>query len=155
MVLLDKLPTKDRLERFSIPNDGLCSLCMVESETKNHLFPTCHYAHGVWRRIFFICGLQCHTTSWEEDLVWAETKLRGKPFVVLVLNLAWTGYLYCIWEERNFRLYRGSFRSVDTIVENIREFVRLELYSSRIDRGDELCWWGFLVSGCVVLFVLL
>ncbi|XP_039019820.1 uncharacterized protein LOC120151429 [Hibiscus syriacus] len=57
IVLLDRLPTKDRLGHFGIVTDNLCGLCEANQETRNHLFLECSYACEVWRVIMLTCGL--------------------------------------------------------------------------------------------------
>ncbi|XP_039010400.1 uncharacterized protein LOC120139152 [Hibiscus syriacus] len=38
MIILDRLPTRDRLFRMGITTDQICILCNVEPESRNHLF---------------------------------------------------------------------------------------------------------------------
>ena len=51
MVILDRLPTKDRLSRMGLAQDLLCSLYNTEFETTLHLFFSCRYSQEVWHLI--------------------------------------------------------------------------------------------------------
>ncbi|XP_038996241.1 uncharacterized protein LOC120120779 [Hibiscus syriacus] len=57
MVILDRLPTKDRLARFGLIVDHACGLCGTGLESRDHLFVDCSYAKDVWNSILVACGL--------------------------------------------------------------------------------------------------
>ncbi|XP_039032920.1 uncharacterized protein LOC120168183 [Hibiscus syriacus] len=46
MVILDRLPTKDRLCRFAMVTDSSCGLCGADLESRNHLFMDCLFSRG-------------------------------------------------------------------------------------------------------------
>ncbi|XP_038994267.1 uncharacterized protein LOC120118231 [Hibiscus syriacus] len=79
MVILDRLPTKDILARFGIQVDNICGLCGIEQESRNHMFLECSFAR------------------------------EGKSLLVRILKIAWTGFVYILWEERNHRQFRGGY----------------------------------------------
>ncbi|XP_039037529.1 uncharacterized protein LOC120174872 [Hibiscus syriacus] len=59
MVLLDKLPTKDRLGRFGIVvNNSLCVLYGVGQKSRNHLFLECPFASEIWCVVLLDCELK-------------------------------------------------------------------------------------------------
>ncbi|XP_039044681.1 uncharacterized protein LOC120184240 [Hibiscus syriacus] len=136
MAILDRLPTKDRLSRFGIIMDGGCGLCSSGLESRDHLFSDCVFAREVWTAILLACGLTRAPLSWSDSIHWLLLNLKGKSLLVLILKLAWTGFIYYIWEERNHRQFRGSHRSVGTVVSSIKESVRIKLYRSHMKRVD-------------------
>ncbi|KAE8705742.1 hypothetical protein F3Y22_tig00110418pilonHSYRG00158 [Hibiscus syriacus] len=105
MVILDRMPTKDRLARFGLIVDNVCGLCGTGVESRDHLFIDCSYAKGVWRAVLSACGLSYVACTWVEHLHWLLANLKGKTLRVRVLKLAWTGFRYLIWEERNHRYH--------------------------------------------------
>ncbi|KAE8696229.1 Zinc finger family protein, putative isoform 1 [Hibiscus syriacus] len=59
MVLLDRLPSKDRLGRFGIVvSNSLCVLCGVGQESRNHIFLECPFASEIWCVVMRDCELK-------------------------------------------------------------------------------------------------
>ncbi|XP_039033851.1 uncharacterized protein LOC120169819 [Hibiscus syriacus] len=151
MVMLDRLTTKDRLRRFGIVTDNLCGLCGASQETRNHLFLECSYSCEVWRSIMNFCGLHYQLPSyWDDAIRWMVLNFKGKSLLIYILKLAWTSFVYFIWEERNHRCFRGVTRSTDLIVNRISETVRIKLHRCHMNRSDavnsQLCLnWGLIL----------
>ncbi|XP_039066655.1 uncharacterized protein LOC120212415 [Hibiscus syriacus] len=57
MVILDRLPTKERLVQFAMVTDARCGFCGAKLESRNHLFSECSYSREVWDAILQSCGL--------------------------------------------------------------------------------------------------
>ncbi|XP_039045644.1 uncharacterized protein LOC120185516 [Hibiscus syriacus] len=147
MAILDRLPTKDRLVRFGLIMDNGCVVCGTGLETRDHLFAYYSFAKEVWSVVPSSCGIRIGSYSWDVRLNWLIENLKGKSLRVRILKLSWTGFLYYIWEERNYRNFRGLSRSVDIIVNSIKEAVKIKLYNHCIHRVDDanrhLCIsWG-------------
>ncbi|XP_039002231.1 uncharacterized protein LOC120128656 [Hibiscus syriacus] len=139
MVILDRLPTKDRLARFGIVTVNVCGLCGDDQESQNHLFLECSFVRVIWKAILHACGLQLQMlTCWDDAMHWMTSNLKGKSLLVHILKLAWTGFVYFLWEERNRKHFRGVIRSADTIVNNIRESVRIKLYRCHMNKMDDV-----------------
>ncbi|XP_039051357.1 uncharacterized protein LOC120192683 [Hibiscus syriacus] len=47
MVILDRLPTKDRLARFGMSTDNVCEVWGIRMKSRNHLLSDCAYAREV------------------------------------------------------------------------------------------------------------
>ncbi|KAE8732369.1 Cysteine desulfurase 1 [Hibiscus syriacus] len=109
MVLLDRLPTKDRLIRFGIAvGNNVCVLCGVGHESRNHLFLECPFASEIWQAIMRACDLQHQLLEcWDDEVCWMVQHFKGKSLLVHILKLAWTGFVYSTWEECNRRSFRG------------------------------------------------
>ncbi|XP_038993415.1 uncharacterized protein LOC120117178 [Hibiscus syriacus] len=151
MVMLDRLTTKDILGRFGIVTDNLCGLCGASQETRNHLFLECSYSCEVWRSIMNFYGLHYQLPScWDDAIRWMVLNFKGKSLLIYILKLAWTSFVYFIWEERNHRCFRGVTRSTDLIVNRISETVRIKLHRCHMNRSDavnsQLCLnWGLIL----------
>ncbi|XP_039066047.1 uncharacterized protein LOC120211619 [Hibiscus syriacus] len=138
MAVLDRLPTRERLCRFAVLTDASCGLCGTVLESRSHLFIDCSFSREVWNVLLQLCGLRMQWLSWDHSLCWLVSNLKGKSLLVHILKLAWTGFVYFIWDERNRRCFRGMMRSVDTIVNIIKEAVRIKLYRHYINRLDSV-----------------
>ncbi|XP_038994912.1 uncharacterized protein LOC120119092 [Hibiscus syriacus] len=138
MVILNRLPTKDRLIRFGLEMDNGCIMCGNGLETRDHLFANCSFAKEVWDAVLVVCGIRSGLYNWDERMDWLVENLRGKSPRVRFLKLAWTVYLYHIWEERNHRVFRRVSRSVDAVVTKIKETVHYKLYRHSTHRRDDV-----------------
>ncbi|XP_038999040.1 uncharacterized protein LOC120124432 [Hibiscus syriacus] len=87
--------------------DLASNLFPPDSESRDHLFAACPFAMDVWNSVLSLCGTRCVVLTWDQRLSWMVGNLKGKTFRVRILKLAWTGFLYYIWEERNYRHFRG------------------------------------------------
>ncbi|XP_039048294.1 uncharacterized protein LOC120189013 [Hibiscus syriacus] len=147
MVILDRLATKDRFVRFGLAIDNVCCLCGSAIESRDHLFVKCYFAKEVWGIVLTSCDVRCDLNSWDDVFNWLIANLKGKSFRVRILKLAWTGLLYSVWEERNHRLFRGSSRSADVIVNSIKVVVRVKLCRFGCPRLDDVNRYLYLNWG--------
>ncbi|XP_039034030.1 uncharacterized protein LOC120170067 [Hibiscus syriacus] len=149
MTLLDRLPTRDRLQRMGIATVGNCDICNEAMETRDHLFLVCPLASYLWEAILLLTGLKRTPLSWEDMLAWACGAWKGKSLLTTILKLAWCARIYALWEERNRRIFQGCSRSADDILIAIKEIVGIQLRGRNINRMDSvninLCnLWGIV-----------
>ncbi|XP_039014380.1 uncharacterized protein LOC120144379 [Hibiscus syriacus] len=128
MAIIDRLPTRDRLARMSIGMDRGCVLCGLDEKSRNHIFGDCPYACRVWDVVLQACRLPCRLRGWEDNLTWLICNLRGNFLIVCILKIAWTNFLYFIWEERNFIIFRGVERSLEVVYGKIKDIVCSRLF---------------------------
>ncbi|XP_039052924.1 uncharacterized protein LOC120194796 [Hibiscus syriacus] len=138
MAILDRLPTRVWLLRMGLSIvDVKCLMCGIEPECRDHMFFGCNFAKDLWGAILALCGVYRGACSWESELSWATYCFKGKSLIARVFRLAWAGHVYSIWKERNCRLYGGSARSVDALLQDIKAVIRIRLERSTICRSDE------------------
>ena len=51
LVVLNRIPTRDRLINWGIQVDDRCLLCNSNQESRDHLFFTCNYSYELWQII--------------------------------------------------------------------------------------------------------
>ncbi|XP_018453603.1 uncharacterized protein LOC108824701 [Raphanus sativus] len=129
LVLLDRCPTRDRLNRWGLNVDPLCLLCNTVAETRNHLFFECSFSASVWSTIAHRCQLQA-LTSWEDTLCQLQALPRNRDSLRLTL-LGFQATVYWLWNERNTRLHQQLFKSPETIISTIDKQLRNKLQSFR------------------------
>ncbi|XP_039024361.1 uncharacterized protein LOC120157217 [Hibiscus syriacus] len=140
-------PTRDRLTKMGIASDELCVLCNEFPENRNHLFVHCTYATSLWNTILRLTSLSNNHSTWESRITWAILEWKGKSLLIIILKLAWTAFIYSVWEERNRRIFRGESRTIDQVIRVIKDFVRIKLSDRNLNRTDgvniNLCnYWG-------------
>ncbi|XP_039040680.1 uncharacterized protein LOC120179013 [Hibiscus syriacus] len=149
MVILDRLPTRDRLQRFGLVTSDLCIFYSDAKETRNHLFVECVKTSSIWRSILQMSGLNKHFSTWNNLLEWAIASWKDKSLISCILKLSWCAFNYTIWEERNRRIFRGSCRTEPEIVYAIKDIVGSLLSNRDINKTDstniDLCTHGGIV----------
>ncbi|XP_039033307.1 uncharacterized protein LOC120169160 [Hibiscus syriacus] len=138
MTILDRLPTKNRLQHMGIISDGLCVLCNDDRETRDHMFIECSLADSLWKAILHLSGLRPYSSSWNNLLASASHAWKGKSLLITILKLAWCAFLYSLWEEQNRRLFKGNFRNEAEILKAIKEIVEIQLRGRNINRLDSV-----------------
>ena len=131
LAILNRLPTVDRLKAWGIDKDGLCSLCKQEQESRDHLFFECSYSKAVWKKVLQLCGLNREVLDWRREFAWAVQKFKGKALITKILKISWNAYIYCIWKERNNRLFVHKEESIEQVLEHIQISVRFRLAGLR------------------------
>ena len=138
MAVRNRLPTKDRLREWGILMDSRCVLCQSTEETRDHLFFGCPYPQGIWRKILKLCNLDRRVMSWENELRWAEKRAKGRAMISLLLRVAWSAFIYNIWQERNTRIFAHAEKTEEQILNYIRETVRCRLTKLRNVKKDHV-----------------
>ncbi|XP_039022895.1 uncharacterized protein LOC120155401 [Hibiscus syriacus] len=147
MVILNCLSTRDRLQRFRLVTSDLCIFCSDTKKTRDHLFTEHSKTTFIWRSILQLSDLNTHFSTWNNLLDWAIASWKGKSWISSILKLSWCSFNYTIWEERNRRIFRGSCRTEEGIVNAIKDIVGSILSNRDINRRDSrnlaLCThWG-------------
>ncbi|XP_074283825.1 uncharacterized protein LOC141608363 [Silene latifolia] len=93
-----RLLTKDRLQAFGVPNDGLCELCKVCDETHLHLFYQYPFSSSCWQLLKDWLGVQLPG----QDIINWCVKWRCKSLLKKnIVFAAVVAVLYSIWQCRN------------------------------------------------------
>ncbi|XP_038995732.1 uncharacterized protein LOC120120047 [Hibiscus syriacus] len=121
MVILDRLPTKDRMQRLGIITNDLCMFCSEATENRNHLFTECPKSASIWKSILQLSGLNRQFSDWTNLLEWATSTWKGKSLLSCILKMSWNAFNYTIWEERNRRIFKGICRAEADIIKTIKE----------------------------------
>ncbi|XP_048624100.1 uncharacterized protein LOC106453611 [Brassica napus] len=129
LFVLNRCPTRDRIIGWGLQSSLLCLLCNAASESRNHLFFECNFSWGLWGSLALRCGLSPNR-SWDGVMAQLQGQSRRSPKGMLTL-LCWQGCIYWLWSERNARLHRNIFRSVDAMARLIDRQLRDKILSFR------------------------
>ncbi|XP_047306277.1 uncharacterized protein LOC124909660 [Impatiens glandulifera] len=110
-----KLNTRDRVKMYmEIPDDS-CLLCEGNEKTIDHLLGGCPFTRLVWNKFSSAMGLLSFLGEWEEVMVAALTKAKGKKFTASIYKCGFESVVYHIWGEMNARVYGRVRRSADGV----------------------------------------
>ncbi|KAE8710260.1 hypothetical protein F3Y22_tig00110325pilonHSYRG00092 [Hibiscus syriacus] len=124
---ISELATKDRMIQMGMAIDGACKLYGNASESRDHIFLECSFAVSIWNAILARCRVHIVVQGWEQEPRWTCKYVESKSLLTLILKIAWNAFIYYIWEERNYRIFRGINSDYEGICADIREVVRTKL----------------------------
>ncbi|GJV97940.1 hypothetical protein Tco_1549517 [Tanacetum coccineum] len=114
-----------------------CSLCEAIPDSHEHLLFMCPFSNDVWDHMKKLAGLDrvVHDVYAIIHHIGPKAKRRSSHIVIAKLVVAASAYF--IWQERNWRLFKKSKRTVNQIIECIKSAVRLKLLSCSFKRSSE------------------
>lgn len=122
-----KLMTQDRMQFWQSDRDLNCAFCHMQLDSVDHLFFECQYSSMVYWHFRSKGYLNISHNSWDDLMVKAATVWKGKSINVVVNKLILGALVYLLWQERNWRLFQNSRRSVIQLIGGIEEVVRLKI----------------------------
>lgn len=129
LVNLNRCPTKDRMLSWGLSTDPACILCNSASESRDHLFFNCNYSFSVWNSL----TRKTRTPAfrhWSQSIDYMQTLSSPKHQRLLSL-LTWQAAIYTIQMERNSRIHRKEYRSVDSLISSISAQIKKKISSIR------------------------
>ncbi|XP_077252378.1 uncharacterized protein LOC143891727 [Tasmannia lanceolata] len=121
-----------------------CLLYKQSAEYIDHIFFRCSFSSWIWR---FILGRFNSKRKPLESLLaeesWIRSKFRGKGQSTIATKIAFSASIYCIWMERNKRVFDHKEQHKQSILRHILSFVKvkmifLKLQDSPSDRNIEI-----------------
>lgn len=129
LFILDRCPTRDRMSSWGLQVPTNCLLCSTGLESRDHLLFDCDFSFSIWSVVAARCRfLPCR--NWNQSLL-DLVALRGRKHIKNLTLLAWQATIYATWTERNSRLHRNTFRSVDAITRTIEQQIKNKISSLR------------------------
>jgi hypothetical protein len=126
LLLQDRLWCADRLQRRGWPNEYFCQMCLRSLQSSYHLFFDCPQTRAIWEEVRAWPGCRSLSPSewtsepamagiWSKMIHKAEARYR-KGLQSLFLLTYW-----CIWRERNCRIFQNKSSTLHTIVPRIHD----------------------------------
>ena len=131
LIMKKRLKTQDTLSSWDVTAGltSVCSLCEMQPDSHEHLFFDCSFSYQVWSRIKHLAGLTGSGSSFDSIVSILMPIAKRKSFKSCIGKLSLAAAAYFVWQERNFRLFKQSKRSVQEVVDCIMSSVRLKLLS--------------------------
>ncbi|GJY65723.1 RNA-directed DNA polymerase, eukaryota, reverse transcriptase zinc-binding domain protein [Tanacetum coccineum] len=139
LIINHKLKTQDRVSIWDYSNvlGSTCPLCEATPDSHEHLFFICPFANSVWSRMKVKAGLGRVSHNIYDIVDHFGGIARRKTTHVVIAKLVVAASAYFIWQERNWRLFKKSKRSIDQVVSCISSSVRMKLLSCAFKRITE------------------
>ncbi|XP_074315250.1 uncharacterized protein LOC141651435 [Silene latifolia] len=104
-----------------------CILCKANCETHRHLFFQCHFAAAVWNNVLAWLKLYHRTEDLCKELRWLAGRRVRKHWKSSWFASCLGATVYCIWEERNARIFKEVERTIEYVTKRIQFFVSTRL----------------------------
>ena len=85
LMMLNRCPTKDRLQSWGLQVDPSCLLCNSTTETRNHLYFECNYSFDLWSQVAARCRLQ-PLRSWDQSIAQLQNLQMAKSARLLLMT---------------------------------------------------------------------
>ncbi|XP_020251027.1 uncharacterized protein LOC109828435 [Asparagus officinalis] len=138
LALRQSLNTKDILTKKGIQLELNCVLCSKVEESHTHLFIECEFVFSLWKSIQFKLkiGKDFKMKSLKE--VWLNWTAGGNKECKMKRDVLFCALLWCIWQERNDRLFSNKKKRALEILNKIMIFSTFWLGSTISDRAARL-----------------
>lgn len=129
LTVLNRCATKDRIMQWGLQTNPTCVLCNNAAETREHLYFDCTYSWMLWSNL---AGKAHWSPSriWQAELQHLQSSSMPKSGRLLA-QLAWQAAIYLLRTERNSRIYRQQFRSVQSLLRQADHLIRNRISSFR------------------------
>ncbi|GKA26808.1 hypothetical protein Tco_0712917 [Tanacetum coccineum] len=113
-----------------------CSFCQNVRDSDRHLLFECEFSKATWKDIQKMTNVNHLPDSWEE-VIHALCKMKNNNFIwSIVRRITLRSTVYCIWNERNAKLFRGEKWGIEAVGKIIRENIRFRLMSLIVKNSD-------------------
>ncbi|GJX44067.1 reverse transcriptase domain, reverse transcriptase zinc-binding domain protein [Tanacetum coccineum] len=114
-----------------------CPLCEAIPDSHEHLFFMCPFSNDVWNHMKRLAGLDRVSHDIYAIIAYFDVNARRRSSHIVIAKLVVAASAYFIWQERNWRLFKKSKRTVNQVIECIYSAVRLKLLSCFFKRSKE------------------
>ncbi|GKE70299.1 reverse transcriptase zinc-binding domain-containing protein, partial [Tanacetum coccineum] len=115
-----------------------CPLCGLQQDSHEHLFFECSFSSKVWKYVRNLAGMEI-VPPVLDDIVQCFQPMANKRSVKNVVGkMIFVAASYCIWIERNNRLFKNIRRSPEEIHDLVMTTVRLKLITFRFKNSDKV-----------------
>ncbi|XP_047260867.1 uncharacterized protein LOC124894172 [Capsicum annuum] len=112
------LLTVDRLLRWGLKLSPTCVLCLMQDETRDHLFLSCAFAQTLWTRMLHWIHKDAITASiWEDYTMWAIKNAKSRSQRVRIFKLVFAECVHTLWIEGNQRIFEEKQRTCDSLAK--------------------------------------
>ncbi|CAN1731530.1 hypothetical protein LINPERHAP1_LOCUS1269 [Linum perenne] len=140
-VFFRSISTFENLQKRGFIGPGCCVLCRADLESVSHLLLACPFAAKIWYTFSSKLAIwgPCHSDVQGFITDWQARNYKGDfcEFRVGLLH----AIFWCIWGERNDRIFRDRYRTTDQTVWRIATIVgRWLRVADRVSQDDVRRW---------------
>ncbi|XP_016491274.1 uncharacterized protein LOC107810954 [Nicotiana tabacum] len=134
LAIYKRLLTKDRVAQLISVDSLVCPLCNDRNESADHVFFSCHYSFAIWDKLLQWQGINRVSGEWKNEVDWAVKNSKGRSTGAIIYRMTLACGVYCIWHERNLRLFQQRSRPASALIRQVIQEVH---YMLRLQRKLE------------------
>ncbi|XP_020262567.1 uncharacterized protein LOC109838548 [Asparagus officinalis] len=132
LALRNGLNTTDILAKKGIILQRTCCLCTKSDEDHSHLFLKCEFVYSIWRSLQFKLNTDKDFSLSSVKEVWIQWTSGYKGDSNLKRRVFICSLIWCLWQERNDRIFSDKKKSSLTLLNKIVTFSTFWLGSEGI-----------------------
>jgi hypothetical protein len=117
--VLGRILTHDNMRKRSIVIVEWCCMCKKNGESVDHLLIHCEVATRIWHYMFTLFGIEWVMPQKVLDLFACWNHVGGRDLAKAIWRMVPLCVIWCIWRERNARLFEDKECSVDEVRKNM------------------------------------
>lgn len=142
---VNALPTFSNLMSRGMHGPNICNLCGNGEDSTPHLFFSCPYSRMVLAPIKAWINLH-HTSHNLQQILWLlKRHFRSDRWRHKLAKVAICATIYCLWGERNERIFKGTSNSHIAIIRKVK-FLSAARMLPIHDHRDEEIRIGFMLD---------
>ena len=137
----------DNLRRRRVMLVSWCCMCKADGESVDHLLLHCVYAKELWDVVFAMFGVFWVMPGRVRELFACWQGKMGKHPKYMIWRAVSHCLMWCLWRERNMRIFEGSEHHVDELkllfLRTLFEWMastRLFCFSTLLEFIDSCCF---------------
>ncbi|GKF05861.1 hypothetical protein Tco_0036529, partial [Tanacetum coccineum] len=131
-------------------DDMRCVFCKNVPDSHDHLFFECSFSRRIWDSLKCMVRMDHAPYGWSQIKEFMLKRPINKSIWSILQRLLIGASIYFLWQERNIRMFQDKARSVDTLVDLIKDTVRLRVMSLSLNDSAQVSeaanLWNFHVD---------
>ena len=120
--------------KWNSNQDMRCPLCEKVNDSHKHLFFYCEISKEVWKNLMEKLEEIGMPILWEDIIEYYSERPCNNSIGSVMRRISLATTVYYIWKERNARLFRGEKQTIEVVMKNIVESIKLQVYSLKIKK---------------------
>ncbi|XP_058726377.1 uncharacterized protein LOC131597717 [Vicia villosa] len=140
-LMLDNIPSDDKLKLIGLRFASMCSLCNNYEETSNHLFFECSFACHVWTWFYKSIKISNLSSTLED---WRSRCSSWSKQCAVVLKAAIIYIIYFVWEAKNWVRFKNIHPNLRVTIQEIRSQTHLTGLSTSVASSSSMEYFCIL-----------
>ncbi|XP_062112554.1 uncharacterized protein LOC133823726 [Humulus lupulus] len=127
LVMLQRLRTRDQIQKFEPLVDQTCLLCGADNETIGHLFFHCHYSSACLQKIKHWMGWKSASLDLLQLIRWINKAKKMSAIRKNIMYATLAALVYHIWRVRNDVYWNKKFWHITNTVQKVEREIQVRI----------------------------
>lgn len=127
LVVIERLKNQDRVKMWVKSGNLTCAFCKLVPDSHGHLFFNCAFTGRIWDHVRKIARLHNLRIRWMDIVDFFSNHIKGKSLDCIIKRLCLAYTVFCIWKERNIRLFQKMESIELNIIKEVEGIILLKL----------------------------